>query len=942
MELLPTLLGWAVLLPLIAFAIVLIGGPRLGKGLGHGAYVSIGAILGAALLSYTSMFIWLSNHWPESSHHHHDAAHAEEHHAQSRMPFSLQITNVSYNAEPAAEHAADSHAHTDEHASHEKAPPSITGVYYTLGRFGDLEITISYYIDSLTIAMFCMVTLIASCIHFYAMGYMHDELHEIVDHEVTDSHGHHLHRPGRFWRFFQSLSLFCFSMLGLVLAGNIAMVFCFWELVGICSYFLIGFYVERKSASTAANKAFIVNRVGDFGMIIGLMAIWSSLGTFAFGDLPIVGEDGKQVGVKPGLFSLVRNEANDFQAVTPAGMVIDSAREEVAATVAALGPKATRQQIDEALAAKVPEWRGDSIDAHGHTVPGHKHGYWLLIIAGVGIFCGCVGKSAQFPLQTWLPDAMEGPTPVSALVHSATMVAAGVYLVGRFFPVFVPEVLLVIAIVGTITLFMAATIAIVATDIKRVLAYSTISQLGYMMMAMGVGGWTAGLMHLVTHAFFKSLLFMCSGSVIHAVHTNEMPKMGGLLKKMPITAITMLIGCLAIAGAGIPYVIGFSGYYSKDAILEQAYSFGMANGSPYAWIFFFASAGGAAITAFYMFRMWFMTFVGKPRDQERYDHAHESPPVMYLPLVILSVFAVGVAWSFPEPNTAAYAPFLFYPAALGFVGIIAYLLMSQKSAANAHGHAAYADSHGHDAHDTHGHHEDHEHGHAHAAPQINWGALVTLGGLLLLMGLTLPPALGKASTLNLRDLLEQSRPAGTAMADAYGPLVSMTWPAEYKSHDYAILVTFIAFCTALSGVSLAAVMYWFGYLSAEEVRRQFSGVYSFLRNKWYFDELYDFIFVKPTHVISRFISGIDRNVLDRVIDGLAFCVRWFSTRFELVADRIVVDGLVNVVAGWLYSLGIGFHRVQTGQLRQYVMFIVVGAVAVFLLISFFWNPTLAR
>ena len=200
------------------------------------------------------------------------------------------------------------------------------------------------------------------------------------------------------------------------------------------------------------------------------------------------------------------------------------------------------------------------------------YGYWLLVLAGLGIFCGCVGKSAQFPLHVWLPDAMEGPTPVSALVHSATMVAAGVYLVGRFFPVFAPEVLLVIAIIGTITMLLGASIAFAANDIKRVLAYSTVSQLGLMMLALGVGGWLAGLMHLITHAFFKSLLFMCSGSVIHAVHTNDMRQMGGLFNKMPVTAITMLIGCLAIAGVSVPFVVGFSGYYSKDAILEQALS----------------------------------------------------------------------------------------------------------------------------------------------------------------------------------------------------------------------------------------------------------------------------------------------------------------------------------------------------------------------------------
>src|SRR5262245_5601115 len=232
---------------------------------------------------------------------------------------------------------------------------------------------------------------------------------------------------------------------------------------------------------------------------------------------------------------------------------------------------------------------------------------------------------------------MGGPTPVSALVHSATMVAAGVYLVGRFYPAFTPEVLLVIAIIGAITLFLAASIAITAVDIKRVLAYSTISQLGYMMLAIGLGGWVAGMMHLITHAFFKSLLFMCSGSVIHAVHTNDMRKMGGLLNKMPVTAITMLIGCLAIAGVAVPFVVGFSGYYSKDAILEQAFSFWQENyRTPYAGVFFVLAVLGAAMTTCYMFRMWFLTFVGQPRDEHAYDHAHESPPVMYLPLVILS------------------------------------------------------------------------------------------------------------------------------------------------------------------------------------------------------------------------------------------------------------------------------------------------------------------
>jgi NADH-quinone oxidoreductase subunit L len=264
--------------------------------------------------------------------------------------------------------------------------------------------------------------------------------------------------------------------------------------------------------------------------------------------------------------------------------------------------------------------------------------YWLLVAAGLGIFLGCVGKSAQFPLHVWLPDAMEGPTPVSALIHAATMVAAGVYLVGRTYPLFTPEVLLTIAYVGAITLFVAATIAVVMTDIKKVLAYSTVSQLGYMMLGLGVGGWAAGLFHLITHAFFKALLFLGSGSVIFGCHhQQDMMKMGGLYPKMKVTALTMLMGVLAIAG--IPL---FSGWYSKDAVVANAMGFGLAYKEHL--LLFLLPLVTAGITTFYMFRMWFMTFTGEPRDHHVHEHAHESPWVMTVPLILLAVFSVCVAW----------------------------------------------------------------------------------------------------------------------------------------------------------------------------------------------------------------------------------------------------------------------------------------------------------
>lgn len=433
-------------------------------------------------------------------------------------------------------------------------------------------IELGYRIDHLSAILFAMVTLVGSCIFIFSTGYMSDELE--IEHE---DHQAHVTRPGRFGRFFLFLSLFCFSMLNLLIADNLFQIFVSWELVGVCSFFLIGFYFERKSASTAANKAFIMNRIGDGGFLIGLAIAWYYFGTFNIQDI-------------------ARDLANGQN--------------------------------------PVPDY--------------------LFTILGLGIFLGCIGKSAQFPLHTWLPDAMEGPTPVSALIHAATMVAAGVYLVGRAYPVFTPEVRLVIAYTGTITLFLGATIALVQTDIKRVLAYSTVSQLGYMMLALGVGGWVAGLLHLLTHAFFKALLFLGSGSVIHGCHhEQDMMKMGGLRKKMPITAYTMLVGVLAIIGTPL-----LSGWYSKDMILSNAMGFAFSDNNHTA--LFVVPLVTAGLTAFYMLRLWFLTFAGSPRDHHVAEHAHESPWSMTAPLILLSIFSIGVAWGWPvwEPHASYLAHLL--------------------------------------------------------------------------------------------------------------------------------------------------------------------------------------------------------------------------------------------------------------------------------------------
>jgi NADH-quinone oxidoreductase subunit L len=494
---------------------------------------------------------------------------------------------------------------------------------------------LGYHIDSLSAIMFLMVTFIATLIHIFSIGYMGDELAPVVeDHQVHAEEGH-LRRRGRFARFFLFMSLFCFSMLNLILADNLFQVFLSWELVGLCSYLLIGFYFERHSASTAANKAFITNRVGDAGFIIGMLILWTYVGTFNFEEL----------------FKAVRAPVHDNVKSEPLALAARVVRGEVAAgaggartlTIAPGGPDVLLfPQTLPDPAEKITD--GQSLPVDVADKPGRSYRsmpYWLLVLAGLGIFLGCVGKSAQFPLQVWLPDAMEGPTPVSALIHAATMVAAGVYLVGRVYPLFTAESRLVIAYTGGITLFVAATIALVMTDIKKVLAYSTVSQLGYMMLALGVGGWVAGLFHLVTHAFFKALLFLCSGSVIYGCHhEQDMLKMGGLYPKMKITAVTMLVGVLTIAG--IPML---SGWYSKDAILAHALGFWVVH--PEHALLFLLPLATAGITAFYMARMWFLTFTGRPRDEHVYEHAHESPPVMTWPLIILAICSVVVAWGWP-------------------------------------------------------------------------------------------------------------------------------------------------------------------------------------------------------------------------------------------------------------------------------------------------------
>ncbi|REJ87591.1 MAG: NADH-quinone oxidoreductase subunit L [Planctomycetota bacterium] len=815
-ESLKWLLTVAWLLPLLGFAVEIFGGYWGDRHNKVASYLAVGCIGTGFVCSLIALFTWGgATHWghPEEA-----VAAAEHDHAHDEGHAHDDAHAHNDGHEHDEEHAhAEEHGpeHDDEHAHHVNDPYSaaFSGSYYMLGQFGDLTVSLDYYIDGLTIVMFCMVTLIATCIHVFAIGYMSDELtDDYEDHFVHLPGGKHFHRPGRFYRFFAYLSLFSFSMLGLVIAGNIFMVFVFWELVGVCSYLLIGFYVERKSASTAANKAFIMNRVGDFGFLIGLMILFTSFGTFRFAN-----PHPTERAVEPGLFQMLRGEHGDLH-------IHGEGREaEVFLTTAT----------------------GD----HDKSIP-----YWLLVTAGLGIFAGCIGKSAQFPLQTWLPDAMEGPTPVSALVHSATMVAAGVYLAGRFYPMFTPEVLLVIAYVGCITLFIGATIAIVATDIKRVLAYSTISQLGYMMLALGVGGWVAGLFHLITHAFFKSLMFLCSGSVIHGCHhEQEMTRMGGLRKKMPITAYTMLVGVIAISGLAIPYLtfpfignIAFSGFYSKDEIVATALTHMSLN--PVHFLLFLVPLVTAGITAFYMFRLWFMTFAGEPKDEHVYDHAHESPWVMTAPLLVLSFFAITVTWGMQIDEEGHLKP--------------GYLVNALLTAEPAH-----------------------------------VGEGLTEAGIL---GLSLP--------------------------------------GHHAVHEYHATAGTAALIAAFAGLLISYLIYVNRAIDPAGIARQLSGTYNFLVEKWQFDNLYDAMFVRPVHIVARWPQAFDRNYLDGFLHALCRCAVWVS-KWDRAFDERVVDRLVNLVGDVTFAVGRSLTVIQTGRLRQYVMFIAVGVVALFALM-FVFMPTL--
>ncbi|AMV70885.1 NADH-quinone oxidoreductase subunit L [Desulfuromonas carbonis] len=584
---------------------------------------------------------------------------------------------------------------------------------------GQLQVDWGFLLDPLSALMIMVVTGVGSLIHLYSIGYMHGE--------------------EGFYRFFCYLNLFVFAMLMLVLGNNALVMFIGWEGVGLCSYLLIGYYFHKKSAGDAAKKAFVVNRIGDFGFLLGLFTLFYALGS---------------KGV----------------------------------------------------------WTINFVEI-GHNAHLLGTGSVVVTVITLCFFLGATGKSAQIPLYTWLPDAMEGPTPVSALIHAATMVTAGVYMIGRMNGLFAmaPTTMMVVAIVGAATAIFAASIGFAQNDIKRVLAYSTVSQLGYMFLAMGVGAFTAGIFHLMTHAFFKACLFLGSGSVIHGMHhglhhahlhddPQDMRNMGGLRKKMPITYWTFLISTLAIAG-----VPGLSGFFSKDEILW--WSFASTRGAIGLWI---VGALAAGMTAFYMFRCVAMTFWGEQRTNPKAkDHIPESPWVITLPLVVLAALAaVG-----------------------GLIGVPALFAKG-------------------------------------------WNRIEHF----------LEPVFGHSQETYHIAVKE-------ALAHSHG--------AEWGLMGVSVAIAFI-------GIGIALYMYKSNPDLPGKFTAAFPKLHKAVFNKWYIDELYDFLFVNPTKRFGTFLwKGFDVKVVDGVVNGLA---RLFG------------------------AMAAGLRGTQTGMVHNYAMGMVVGVV---LIVGFF-------
>ena len=623
---------------------------------------------------------------------------------------------------------------------------------YTWINAGDFHIGIDLYVDQLTAVMLIVVTSVGFLVNVYSRGYMAGD-------------------PG-YARFFAYLPFFVFSMLMLVLADNFLVLFFFWEGVGLASYLLIGFWFTRRSAVAAAQKAFIVNRIGDLAFGLGLMWIF-----YQFGSLQM---------------------------------------REVFASVPA-APAA--------------------------------------VVTGIALllFGGAAGKSAQFPLHVWLPDAMEGPTPVSALIHAATMVTAGIYLIVRsnIFYQYSPDAMLVVALIGAFTSFMAATIAVAQNDIKRVVAYSTLSQLGYMALGAGVGAFIPAIFHLVTHAFFKACLFLGAGSVIHGMHEEQnIQKMGGLRKYMPVTFFTFLMASFANAG-----LIPFSGFWSKDEIILGAWVTNSIPGGVGKALAVIALIT-AFLSAYYMFRLVFLVFTGEPRYDTQHVRPHESAPSMTLPLVLLAIPSVVLGFLIGWPPEAGKIHTFLEPVFAAEAG-------------------------------------DHAEG----------DEVASLYTTEQLAGATLAQS------------EDESHAEGTAVAGAEGTSATDASHAvaaegehaaageHHVSNETILLFAVISTIMAVSGIGLAWLVYVKKAITSPEERA--SALFLFLRDKWRFDELYDKIFVKPLRAFAQFLwQVVDVRIIDGAVNGVGYGIGAASQRLRRVQTGLVTNYALAIALGMVVLLGI--------------------------------------
>jgi NADH-quinone oxidoreductase subunit L len=637
---------------------------------------------------------------------------------------------------------------------------------------GELDIPLKFRLDNLSVLMILVITGIGSLIHIYSTGYMHEE---------TDS---------EYARYFSYLNLFASFMLILVLGASFPVMFVGWEGVGLCSYLLIGFWFRKQSAADAGKKAFVVNRVGDFGFILGMLIIFWQFGTL------------------------------DFQGVATA---------------------ASTRAIEYA-------------------------GMGVLTVATLLLFLGATGKSAQIPLYVWLPDAMEGPTPVSALIHAATMVTAGVYMIGRNAVLFehAPITLAVVAAIGTATALMAGTIGLVQNDIKRVLAYSTVSQLGYMFLAMGVGAYAAGIFHLYTHAFFKALLFLGSGAVIHALHgEQDMRNMGGLKKYLPITYWTFFIGTLAIAGAPL-----LSGFFSKDEILWKTFT---AERPGFHLLLYGIGLLTAFLTATYMFRLFFMTFHGERRHAGAHEHPEEEEPAA------------------KHSSTS---------------------LGAGRHASTSHAstsHVARDDGHGHAPHD--------------APPSMALALIVLAIGSVVAGYVGVPHALGGENRIETflhpafvagggAHAGQDTPTPGEVPHEAAGSADAAAGGEHGADTSTELMLMALSIGVAAAGAGLAWFFWYRNPDKATEMQRRFRPLHGVLMNKYYVDELYDRAVVQPIKAISTGVlwKGVDASGIDLAVNGVGMGVRAGSSVLRRLQTGSVRAYAASLFLGAVLILGYYLYR----------------------------------